>query len=142
MQVPAPPPGTRVASARSGPRERWIPAPDPGLGQAFALMTNAQASDRRRQALANSREAGRSRAAARVISEEVNEVMPELVVRDAAGQIETVAYHELPALLLNELQKQHATIAAQQAQIDELRQEVKMVLARMEAARPAERSTR
>jgi chromosome segregation ATPase len=50
--------------------------------------------------------------------------MPELVVRDATGQVETVAYHELPAMLLNELQKQQAqivdqatTIQAQQSQI-------------------------
>jgi hypothetical protein len=53
-----------------------------------------------------------------LIAEEVDEVMPELVVRDATGQPESVAYHLLPAMLLNELQKQRATIAAQQAQIE------------------------
>ncbi len=53
-----------------------------------------------------------------LIAEEVNEVMPELVVRDATGQIESVAYHVLPAMLLNELQKQQTTIQAQQAQIE------------------------
>jgi len=47
-----------------------------------------------------------------LIAEEVERVMPELVVRDATGQVETVAYHELPAMLLNELQKQQATIEA------------------------------
>ena len=52
-----------------------------------------------------------------LIAEEVEQVMPELVVHDATGQVETVAYHELPAMLLNELQKQQATIRAQQAQI-------------------------
>jgi hypothetical protein len=59
-----------------------------------------------------------------LIAEEVEQVMPELVVRDATGQVETVAYHELPAMLLNELQKQQAqivdqatTIQAQQSQI-------------------------
>ena len=31
--------------------------------------------------------------------------MPSLVVRSADGAIETVKYHELPTLLLNELQK-------------------------------------
>ena len=55
-----------------------------------------------------------------LIAEEVNEVMPELVVRDATGQPETVAYHELPAMLLNELLKQRATIQAQQAAIEGL----------------------
>jgi hypothetical protein len=52
-----------------------------------------------------------------LIAEEVEKVMPELVVKDANGQPETVAYHELPALLLNEIQKEHATIARQGAQL-------------------------
>ena len=56
-----------------------------------------------------------------LIAEEVEQVMPELVVRDATGQVETVAYHELPAMLLNELQKQQATIQAQQTQIEALK---------------------
>ena len=55
-----------------------------------------------------------------LIAEEVEQVMPELVVRDVTGQIETVAYHELPAMLLNELQKQRATIQAQQARVEGL----------------------
>jgi endosialidase-like protein len=40
-----------------------------------------------------------------LIAEEVAEVYPELVVRDAEGAPETVRYHLLPALLLNELQR-------------------------------------
>jgi hypothetical protein len=63
-----------------------------------------------------------------LIAEEVNEVMPELVVRDATSQVESVAYHEMPAMLLNELQKQHATIQAQQAQIEELRRIVQVLM--------------
>ena len=84
-----------------------------------------------------------------LIAEEVEQVMPELAVRDATGEVETVAYHELPAMLLNELQKQQATIqelqvlvdakdasivrlehqqAAQQAQIDELRRQVQILI--------------
>jgi len=43
-----------------------------------------------------------------LIAEEVQEVLPELVVLDKDGQPETVAYHLLPAMLLNELQKEHA----------------------------------
>jgi hypothetical protein len=42
-----------------------------------------------------------------LIAEEVAEVFPELVVLNEDGQPETVAYHLLPALLLNELQKEH-----------------------------------
>ena len=42
-----------------------------------------------------------------LIAEEVAEVMPELVVRDEDGRPETVAYHTLSSLLLNEYQQQH-----------------------------------
>lgn len=47
-----------------------------------------------------------------LVAEEVAEVFPELAVRAGDGQIETVAYHKLPALLLNELQKQQRIIDA------------------------------
>jgi len=43
-----------------------------------------------------------------LIAEEVAEVLPELVVDNKDGEPETVAYHLLPAMLLNELQKEHA----------------------------------
>jgi hypothetical protein len=45
-----------------------------------------------------------------LIAEEVAEVLPELVVRDADGRPETVKYHLLSSLLLNEVQKQHREI--------------------------------
>jgi hypothetical protein len=48
-----------------------------------------------------------------LIAEEVAEILPELVVLDEGGQPETVAYHMLPALLLNELQKQREVNLAQ-----------------------------
>ena len=53
-----------------------------------------------------------------LIAEEVAEVFPELVFRDEEGQPETVGYHLLPALLLNELQKQHALNMAQSEKLD------------------------
>lgn len=56
-----------------------------------------------------------------LIAEEVAEVFPDLAVRDAAGQIETVAYHKLPALLLNELQKLHRVVEAQSRELAALR---------------------
>lgn len=40
-----------------------------------------------------------------LIAEEVNEIMPALVVYDKSGEPQTVKYHDLPALLLNEVQK-------------------------------------
>lgn len=52
-----------------------------------------------------------------LIAEEVAEVYPDLVARSADGQIETVKYQVLDSMLLNELQKQNATITAQKEQI-------------------------
>ena len=40
-----------------------------------------------------------------LIAEEVAEVMPSLAVFDAEGQPQTVKYHDLPVLLLNEVQR-------------------------------------
>jgi hypothetical protein len=65
-----------------------------------------------------------------LIAEEVADVYPDLVARSADGQIETVRYQLLDPMLLNELQKQHATITAQQEQIRSLEER----LARVEAA--------
>jgi hypothetical protein len=55
-----------------------------------------------------------------LIAEEVAEVYPDLVARSADGQIETVKYQLLDPMLLNELQKQNTTIAAQAQQISSL----------------------
>ena len=46
------------------------------------------------------------------IAEEVAEVFPELVAYTPGGQPETVFYHLLPAMLLNELQRQHREVEA------------------------------
>ncbi len=46
-----------------------------------------------------------------LIAEEVEVVFPELVVHDKEGLPETVKYHELPVLLLNELKKLAARVA-------------------------------
>ncbi len=56
-----------------------------------------------------------------LIAEEVAEVMPELAVRGRDGQIETVAYHELAPMLLNEIQKQRRQIEALTAELAEIR---------------------
>ena len=55
-----------------------------------------------------------------LVAEEVAEVYPELVVHDDTGQAKTVEYQKLPAMLLNELQKQHQQIQEQQARIQSL----------------------
>jgi trimeric autotransporter adhesin len=64
-----------------------------------------------------------------LIAEEVAKVYPDLVARSADGQIETVKYQVLDTMLLNELQKENATIKAQKKEIRSLEQR----LARVEA---------
>ncbi len=55
-----------------------------------------------------------------LIAEEVAEIYPELVVLDKDGQPSGVRYHVLPAMLLNELQRQQRVIDAQARLLDEL----------------------
>jgi len=52
-----------------------------------------------------------------LIAEEVATVYPELVVRGKDGQVQTVQYQKLPAMLLNELQKQNETIRKLEARL-------------------------
>jgi len=54
-----------------------------------------------------------------LIAEEVEQVAAELVAPDAEGKPYPVKYHELPALLVNEAQKDHQAIAEQQTKIDQ-----------------------
>lgn len=79
-----------------------------------------------------------------LIAEEVAEVNPELVVRDKSGQIYTVRYDAVNAMLLNEFLKEHrtvqelkTTVAQQQKQIDALTAVVQKVSAQLEVSKPA-----
>jgi uncharacterized coiled-coil protein SlyX len=56
-----------------------------------------------------------------LIAEEVAEVNPDLVVRDEKGQIYTVRYEAINAMLLNEFLKEHKKVEEQQATIAELK---------------------
>ncbi|HTY41658.1 MAG TPA: tail fiber domain-containing protein, partial [Thermoanaerobaculia bacterium] len=58
-----------------------------------------------------------------LIAEEVNEVLPELVARNKDGKIETVMYHELPAMLLNELQKALKRIESLESEVASLKKD-------------------
>ena len=53
-----------------------------------------------------------------LIAEEVAEVAPELVAPDREGLPYSVKYHLLPALLLNEMQKQERIVAALSARLE------------------------
>jgi len=60
-----------------------------------------------------------------LIAEEVAEVNPDLVVRDEKGEIYTVRYEAVNAMLLNEFLKEHRTVQRQQKEIDALKAELK-----------------
>jgi hypothetical protein len=56
-----------------------------------------------------------------LIAEDVAEVNPDLVARDKNGEIYTVRYDQINAMLLNEFLKEHKRVEAQQATITELK---------------------
>jgi len=60
-----------------------------------------------------------------LIAEEVAEVNPALVVHDEKGEVYTVRYEAVNAMLLNEFLKEHRTVQEQQKRIDALEQELK-----------------
>jgi hypothetical protein len=54
-----------------------------------------------------------------LIAEEVAEVYPDLVVKNADGQIQTVQYQKLTPMLLNEVQKEHKLLEQQEKTIEQ-----------------------
>jgi hypothetical protein len=66
-----------------------------------------------------------------LIAEEVADVYPDLVVYDRDGKPETVRYHLVNALLLNEVQKQHRTVEAQEKLIGQQKAEIEGLKARL-----------
>ena len=59
-----------------------------------------------------------------LIAEEVAEVYPDLVAYEPDGTPYTVKYQYLAPMLLNEMQKEHAVVAAQQERIKSLQGEL------------------
>ena len=86
-----------------------------------------------------------------LVAEEVAKIDPNLVICDKDGQIETVRYTAVNAMLLNEFLKEHeafveeqhrvsslqATVAQQQKQIEELTAGLQKVSAQVEMSKPA-----
>ncbi len=60
-----------------------------------------------------------------LIAEDVAKMNPDLVVRDRKGEIYSVRYEAVNAMLLNEFLKEHRTVQEQQKEIDALRAELK-----------------
>ena len=72
-----------------------------------------------------------------LIAEEVEKVDPALVYRNAKGQVESVRYEMVNAMLLNEFLKARRQIDAQQKQIDALTAGLQKVSAQLAAASPS-----
>jgi Chaperone of endosialidase len=90
-----------------------------------------------------------------LIAEEVAKVNPDLVVRDKNGEIYTVRYEAVNAMLLNEFLKEHrkvqeqeaaitqlkkdfgTTVAQLTARVDEQASQIQKVSAQLEASKPA-----
>jgi hypothetical protein len=89
-----------------------------------------------------------------LIAEEVAEVNPDLVVRDADGETYTVRYDAVNAMLLNEFLKEHRKVEEQEKTIAELKSgmtalaaavkeqaaQIQKVTAQLEMTKPASRT--
>ncbi len=86
-----------------------------------------------------------------LVAEDVEKINPDLVARDAKGEVYTVRYEAVNAMLLNEFLKEHRTvqelksmagkqdaiIARQQKQIDALATGLQKVSDQLELNKPA-----
>jgi hypothetical protein len=73
-----------------------------------------------------------------LVAEEVANISPDLVVRDADNRVYSIRYDAVNAMLLHEFQKQHAvvaqqakTIAEQASQSEDQRREIEALKARL-----------
>jgi len=78
-----------------------------------------------------------------LVAEEVAEVNPDLVVRDEKGEIYSVRYDQVNAMLLNEFLKEHkkvekleATLEAVNARLQEQAAQIQKVTAQVDATKP------
>ena len=67
-----------------------------------------------------------------LVAEEVEKVSAGLVVCDKAGKVNTVRYDAINAMLLNEFLKEHRKVEEQNATIRQLKNEMAVVIARLE----------
>ena len=79
-----------------------------------------------------------------LLAEEVEEVNPDLIIRDREGKPHTVRYEQINAMLLNEFQKEHRTvielkkeIAVLTATVKEQAAQIQKVTARIEVNKTA-----
>ncbi len=66
-----------------------------------------------------------------LVAEEVEKVNGDLVYRNDKGQVESVRYEMVNAMLLNEFLKEHRKVQEQEATIAQLKKDMENVLARL-----------
>jgi hypothetical protein len=59
-----------------------------------------------------------------LIAEEVEQVNPDLVVRDSDGKVNTVRYEAVNAMLLNEFLKEHRKVEEQAGEIAQMKKQI------------------
>lgn len=101
-------------SSRDPPGEALFFPADPALQTRFGALLS------------------RDRAGRELCPKFVAQVYPDMVVRDASGQIQTVQHQKLTPML-NEVQKQHRQLEAQQHTIDALEQRSSSGVGRIQA---------
>ena len=72
-----------------------------------------------------------------LVAEEVASVNPDLVVRDNKGELYTVRYDAVNAMLLNEFLKEHRKVQRLEKQVEMLTPGLTKVSAQLEASKPA-----
>jgi hypothetical protein len=58
------------------------------------------------------------------VAEEVEKVNPDLVARDAKGEVYTVRYEAVNAMLLNEFLKEHRAFVEEQQKVEQQQKEI------------------
>jgi len=71
-----------------------------------------------------------------LVAEEVEEVNPDLVVRDKEGKAYSVRYDQVNAMLLNEFLKEHREVEALKKQIEALTAGLEKVSAQLNLRNP------
>jgi hypothetical protein len=72
-----------------------------------------------------------------LVAEDVAEIDPNLAARNRDGQIETVRYNAINAMLLNEFLKEHRKVEQMHKQIEALTTALQKVAAQLEVSKPA-----
>ena len=71
-----------------------------------------------------------------LVAEDVEEVNPDLVVRDKEGKVNTVRYEAVNAMLLNEFLKEHRKMQKLETALEAVSERVKLQEARIQKVSP------